>query len=231
VAKRRSHELPRDLEAVLAHGLSVRRKKASSPPQVYRLHLSLLETEPLIWRRLQVPANITLRRLHDVFQIAMGWTDSHLHEFTVGDQHIGMAEPEAEPLANLRDDRRTTLEEIARRVGDEFTYNYDFGDDWDHRVVIESIADAGVAAHRALCLDGARACPPEDCGGTSGYEHLLEVLNDPSHEEHDDLRAWSGEAFDPEHFDQDAVNKRLGRLRLSAGRFAAAPRRTRQRAR
>jgi hypothetical protein len=227
VAKRRSHELPRDLEAVLAHGLSVRRKKASSPPQVYRLHLSLLETEPLIWRRLQVPANITLRRLHDVFQVAMGWTDSHLHEFTVDGQHIGMTEPEAEPPATLRDDRRTTLEEIAPGAGSEFTYNYDFGDDWNHRVVIESIDNAGAAAARALCLDGTGACPPEDCGGPHAYEHLLKLLNGPrrpSNEADREILEWLGGDFDPAEFDLEVVNEQLGKLRLVSDHRAPAAR-------
>ena len=189
--------------------------RASPPRRVYRLHLSLLEVEPLIWRRLQVPANISLRQLHDVFQAAMGWTDSHLHEFTFGDQKFGMTDPEVDPPATLRDDRGTTLDAIAPGAGREFTYDYDFGDDWNHRVVIDSIENAGVAAARALCLDGARACPPEDCGGPSGYEHMLAVLNDPSHEEHREMLDWLGGEFDPEQFDLDVVNTQLGRLRLS----------------
>lgn len=225
MAKRRSHKLPSDLEAVLTHALSVRQKRHSTPPRVYRLHISLLEIEPLIWRRVQVPANISLRRLHDVFQIAMGWTDSHLHEFTIGDVHFGMTEPEAEPPATLRDDRLVTLGEVASIVGGEFAYDYDFGDDWNHRVVIESVDNAGAAAARALCLDGARACPPEDCGGTSGYDHMLQVVNDPSHEEHDEIFGWLGGEFDPEAFDLDEVNTALCQLRLSTGRRTATVRR------
>src|SRR5690349_15617669 len=127
--------------------------------RVYHLHISLLEIEPVIWRRVQVPAGISLRKLHDVIQAAMGWTNSHLHEFIVGTDRFGRTEPRAEPPPEVKSDRAATLERVAVRVGSELAYNYDFGDDWDHRVLVESIVSAGVAAHRALCLDGARACP------------------------------------------------------------------------
>lgn len=102
---------------------------------------------------------------------------------------------------------------MAPGVGCELTYNYDFGDDWDHRVLVESISPAGAAAHRALCLDGARACPPEDCGGPHGYAELLAALGDPSHERHADMTDWIG-TFDPEAFDLDVVNRKLARLRV-----------------
>lgn len=213
MARRSPHKRPPELEAVLHHGQRLRRTVEKEPEHVYQLHISLLEIEPVVWRRIQVPAHVSLRKLHDVFQAAMGWTNSHLHEFIVGTERFGRTEPRAEPPPELRSDRATTLERVAPGVGCELTYNYDFGDDWDHRVLVESITTAGVAAHRALCLDGARACPPEDCGGPHGYANLLAALGDPTHEEHSDMTDWIGE-FDPEAFDLDVVNRKLARLRL-----------------
>lgn len=199
-----------------------------APARVYRLHISLLEVEPRIWRRVQVPAAISLRQLHDVFQITMGWTNSHLHEFVVGNEHFGRTDPRVDPPEDLRDDCAFMLDTVAPKAGREFVYNYDFGDDWDHRVVIESIEDAGVAGHRALCLDGARACPPEDCGGPHAYQSLLTALRDPSHERHREFVEWIGEEFDPDRFELDAVNRKLSRLRLLL-RDGARAKATRQR--
>lgn len=211
--RRSPHKLPPELESVPDHGQRLRRAVVTQPANVYHLHISLLEIEPAVWRRVQVPAHMSLRKLHDVVQAAMGWTNSHLHEFIVGTERFGRTEPRAEPSPELKSDRATTLARVAPAVGCELIYNYDFGDDWDHRVLVESITAAGVAAHRALCLDGARACPPEDCGGPHRYAELLAALGDPTHEDHAELVDWVGE-FDPEAFDLDAVNCKLARLRL-----------------
>lgn len=180
---------------------------------VYTLLVTLLEIEPAIWRRLQVPASITLRKLHKALQAAMGWTNSHLHEFVIGAESYGPTEPWAEPTPDVRSDRAVRLADVVTTPGMEFTYLYDFGDDWTHRIVVESMRPAAAAAYHALCLDGARACPPEDSGGSHGYAHLLSALADPDHEEHADLEGWAGD-FDPEAFDLGATNSRLRKIRF-----------------
>jgi hypothetical protein len=141
----------------------------------------------------------------------MGWTDSHLHEFKVGD--VRFAEPDHEHPPGPIDYRYIRLHQIAPFRGSTFTYEYDFGDGWEHRIEVEDelpVESVSVVVPR--CLAGARSCPPEDCGGPHGYSDLLTALRDPEHEEHAWLRTWAGPRFDPEEFDLDRVNRRLARV-------------------
>ncbi|MCU1689493.1 MAG: hypothetical protein JWN20_1421 [Jatrophihabitantaceae bacterium] len=170
-----------------------------------QLNVRLRDVEPPIWRRIMVPGQSTLLELHSLLQIAMGWQGGHLHQFDIGDELYGdVSDPEAEVL----DERRMTV--AAAAASGSFVYEYDFGDGWKHDIRVES-ADAVGDAGSTRILDGARACPPEDCGGPGGYADLLEALADPDHEEHADMLAWVGGEFDPERFDVDEVNARLGR--------------------
>jgi hypothetical protein len=182
----------------------------SLPPSfgdVFELRVSLRHIEPAIWRAVRVPADVPLAVLHEVLQTAFGWKNSHLHDFRVGDIRFGMTGVEDEMFSV--DERAAPLGAVVR-VGSTFTYLYDFGDDWEHEIVVEGVSHDGGSA--VLCTGGARACPPEDCGGPPGYARLLEVLANPRHEEHADMKRWGPRGFDPEKFDAAVVNKKLATL-------------------
>jgi hypothetical protein len=188
----------------------------SKPDDVFQLRVSLQDVEPPIWRRLLVPQDILLPRLHRILQAAMGWKDYHLHQFLVGE--VRFAEPDNEYLPGPIDYRSITLNQIALRTGATCVYEYDFGDSWEHLIEVEDeLPVESVITPLPHCVAGERACPPEDAGGPPGYERLLEALRDPSDEEHDHLRRWAGSSFDAEAFDVDAVNRRLARYRPRVG--------------
>ena len=184
---------------------------------VYHLKVSLEGIKPLIWRRLQVPAIASLGWLHAVIQVAMGWTNNHLHQFVVGeriysDPTFELDEFEDDP--SVFDENTTGVMDVAPRAKSTFAYKYDFGDSWDHRIRVEKILDADPAEGRfAQCLDGERACPPEDCGGVWGYADLLKTIRNPKHKEYESMMEWLGGEFDPEAFDRDRINKYLRKLR------------------
>lgn len=165
-----------------------------------QLRVSLRDTG--VWRRLVVPESLTLRQLHAVLQTAMGWQDYHLHMFDVDGVLYGdVEEIEDRPLG---DEDIFTLAQAAR----EFSYEYDFGDGWQHDIVIEQTVPS-IGAGTPHLVDGAGACPPEDCGGPGGFEHLLEVLADPSDEDHESMLEWVGGSYDPSAFDIDSTNAAL----------------------
>lgn len=170
----------------------------------YLLKIKLLEIEPEIWRQFVVPADITLDRLHDVIQIVMGWTDSHLYEFIIGKKrYTEYPEFEEDGL----EAGKYRLGDLIKQKGRTFDYRYDFGDSWLHEIVIENNRYANPTLQSEIeCMDGARACPPEDIGGVLGYTEFCEALNDPNHEEHEDLKEWYGETYDSEAFDKDEIN-------------------------
>jgi hypothetical protein len=189
--------------------------KATAP--LYHLKVVLNETKPVIWRRLQVPGNATLGWLHAVLQVALGWTNSHLHQFRVGEllySDLRHNSPEFEGEPEMLDENKATLQQVAPQQKDVLGYEYDFGDSWNHQITVEKILSADPAAATvALCLDGARACPPEDCGGPWGYDNLLKILRNPKHEEHDSMKEWLGHPLDREAFDAEKVNTYLRKLK------------------
>jgi hypothetical protein len=188
--------------------------KPRNPTLVYRLRVELLEIKPLIWRRLLVPADIKLPKLHQCLQLAMGWTNSHLHQFRVGDIHYGVPDPEW-PELQMRDERQVRLCDLVGEVQREIAYEYDFGDGWEHRIVLEQTEPANEFMSYPLCTAGERACPPEDVGGVPGYEEFLKIIGNPKHKEYGQSLLWAGGgAFDPEGFDLNAVNRALRRARL-----------------
>jgi Plasmid pRiA4b ORF-3-like protein len=160
--------------------------RAHAASDVFQLKVTLLDTKPPIWRRVLVDGASTLDHLHEVIQAAFGWWNYHLHEFEVGRTRYGVPDPDEDWGEPPRDERRTRLDAIAGE-GSSFQYTYDFGDSWDHKITVEKVLPADVATVPA-CIDGRRACPPEDCGGTWGYRDLLEILADPAHAEHDQRR-------------------------------------------
>lgn len=185
----------------------------SASGAVFQLKVTLLDTKPPIWRRVLVDGKSTLDQLHEVIQAAFGWWNYHLHEFEVGRTRYGVPDPDEDWGEPPQDERRTRLDAIAGE-GSSFRYTYDFGDGWDHKVTVEKVLPASSTATVPACIDGRRACPPEDCGGTWGYRELLEILANPAHPEHDERREWIGRPFDPEAFDPSEFedNLRNGRL-------------------
>jgi hypothetical protein len=170
------------------------------------------DIQPEILRRFVVPGDITLDRLHDVIQIVMGWQDYHLHTFSIGKKRY-TENPESKEDGAREDLYR--LVDLIRQKGRTFGYEYDFGDDWQHTITIEDSRYFKVAQAPLACLDGARACPPEDVGGVWGYREFLKAINDPRHAEHETHKEWiSGHpcypgSYDSEGFDSDMVNFEL----------------------
>jgi hypothetical protein len=191
-----------------------RRLGAPAPGDpVLQVKITLAEVaDPPVWRRLLVPAAMRLDRFHQVIQAAMGWEDYHMHVFSDGRTEYGLPDPE---LA-FRDERKAALRDLIPREGGRARYTYDFGDDWEHEIVVEKLLAAEPSTAYPVCVAGEGACPPEDCGGVWGYEHLREVLADPANEEHEDMLAWlgldQGADFDPHSFDVDKANRALSLL-------------------
>jgi len=190
-------------------------REAVRSQAVYELKVTLEGTDPPIWRRFRVPCQITLADLHLVLQATMGWGNDHLYEFEVGKRRIGESSRDGD---NRREDAdRVRLRDVANRKGARLAYVYDFGDDWQHELIVEDTACSGAEAGKAVCISGERACPPEDCGGVWGYAELLDALYDPANPDLEERVEWLEQvhgAFDPEHFDLDAINLWLEPLTL-----------------
>lgn len=183
-------------------------KKHDDSP-VYQLKVTLKGSKPPIWRRIQVRGSTRLSTLHEILQIVMGWTDSHLHQFIVGDVYYGIPDPEWDWGAEIKNEQRVQLGQIVSGVKDKFIYEYDFGDSWEHELVVEKALSAEAEVAYPVCLTGKRACPPEDVGGIWGYDNFLEALRDPRHPEHEEYIDWIGGEFDPETFDCEEINRAL----------------------
>ncbi len=184
---------------------------AVSAAGIWQIKITLSRTKPPIWRRLEVPGDLDLGTLHRAIQDAFGWWDSHLHVFETGVGRFGVPDREL----GFRNERSITLCDVAPRTGDRFTYTYDFGDDWEHVIVVEKLVPRATGTRYPRCTDGRRACPLEDCGGVSGNE-MLRAGTETGCEEHEDVASWIQDmipnGFDPEKFDVNEVNARLARL-------------------
>ena len=189
-------------------------KKIWLPQEIYQLKVTLLDTKPPIWRRLLVPVGLTLEVLHDVLQLAMGWTDSHLHEFRIGKKRFGKPDPDDElmDLPPVGDERTAHLFKVLGKARAKAVYTYDFGDNWEHAIVVEKVLPPEPGVAYPVCVGGKLRCPAEDCGSIPGYYNLLEVIRDPTHEEHEDMMDWLGGEYDPDAFSVDDVNQRLAPL-------------------
>jgi hypothetical protein len=171
----------------------------ASADEIMRVRIELQDTDPKVWRQVEVPVSVTLGDLHNIIQAAMGWDDDHMHAFQSG--------------RNELNEKGATLAGLSLRGLKRFTYVYDFGDSWIHEIRLQrrSPADPGVAYPRLV--DGGGRCPPEDIGGVWGYYASLEALADPDHEDHDQMREWYGDdPVDPASFDRTRANARLGHL-------------------
>jgi len=191
-------------------------EQKSSGNEIYQIKVTLLRTVPPVWRRLLVPSDITLSNLHDLLQLAMGWTDSHLHEFLFRGQCYGPTGPERR-VAEAIDERKVRLNQLLVRVGAKIVYTYDFGDGWEHGIVLEKGLPVDPNMTYPAATGGRGACPPEDCGGIGGFYSLLESLQNPRHPQHEELLEWVGEDYDPKKFSIEAINQVLhGRKKRAA---------------
>lgn len=188
--------------------------KPRVPPaaKALQLRIALRYIQPPIWRRVLVPDTFTLGQLHDVIQAAMGWDDGHLHAFRLSGRRFGPALPEfGSDVEGVEDEDTTLLGDVLTRKRQKLNYEYDFGDGWEHEIGVEAIVPYDPQARYPVCLDGARACPPEDCGGIPGYMGILEALSAPTRTpEQAELLEWMPARFDPERFDLAEVNRRMG---------------------
>jgi hypothetical protein len=190
-------------------------KKQSVPAIVYQIKVTLKYSKPPIWRRIEVLGDITLAKLHRILQAVMDWGGYHLHQFIVGQRgqwnvvyYYGVPCPDYMDL-EVRDEKRVKLNQIAPLEKFKFIYEYDFGDSWEHELLVEKIFPPEPGVFYPRCIKGKRARPPEDVGGVWGYDSFLEAIQDPHHSEHDDLLEWVGGEFDPEAFNLDEINQAL----------------------
>lgn len=183
--------------------------KSDGHKMIFQLKIILDESNPIVWRRVLVPGNLSLEKLHLIIQIAMGWENSHLHEFHIKEKRFinPIHDPDGMDAYPLTfSEKKFKISDLLIK-SDEFKYLYDFGDGWSHSVIVEQIDEFNEMYLYPLCTDGANACPPEDCGGISRYENLLENLKNKESEEHFELMAWIGGQFNPFSFDANRVNR------------------------
>jgi Plasmid pRiA4b ORF-3-like protein len=188
----------------------------STTPVVYQIKVTLKGSRPPIWRRMQVINDTTLAQLHRLLQCVMGWEDAHLYQFVVSGIRYG--DPRLLGELDAEDARTVPLATLGLCEKRKFLYEYDFGDSWEHELLVEKILPRDEGKRYPVCLTGKRACPPEDCGGIWGYASFLEAIRDPEHPEHDEMLEWVGGEFDPDVFDLDEVNRELQRLTSPVGR-------------
>jgi hypothetical protein len=164
--------------------------------------------KPPVWRQLQMRADTSLDQLHEIIQAALGWENYHMHLFSIGDEEFGVPDPEL----GFTDERQVTLGELID-VGARFRYTYDFGDDWQHEILVEGLLDLEPETHYPVLVAAKGACPPEDCGSAWGYTNLKNVLADPSHDEHQEMLEWLGlndaSDFDPITAPTEDINYQL----------------------
>ena len=179
--------------------------KTSVGKSIVSVKVTLVGTKPPVWRRLLMLDTMTLADLHCAIQAAMGWEDSHLHVFHIDGRDYG----DRRTVDNVADENRITLISIVKSGVSRFAYTYDFGDSWEHVLVIEKAQPTAPGQAYPVCVGGKRACPPEDFGGHLGYQQLLEVLADPDHPDYAEQREWIGEDLNPEAFDINFANTLL----------------------
>jgi hypothetical protein len=188
------------------------KRRPAKTDLLFQFKITLLGAKPPIWRRIQVQ-DCTLDKLHEHIQTAMGWTNSHLHQFEIKGERYGDPELLDDGFEDFEcvDSTKTNLSQILPKTGKRFAfkYEYDFGDGWEHEVLFEGNPATDPKAKSPLCVEGERACPPEDCGGIWGYGDFLEAIRNPKHEEHESMLEWIGGRFDPEEFNAKAATKAM----------------------
>nr|CAA6806521.1 MAG: plasmid pRiA4b ORF-3 family protein [uncultured Thiotrichaceae bacterium] len=177
--------------------------------KIYQLKITLEDAKPPIWRRVLVESSRSLAELHWVIQIAMGWENSHLHQFAHNNKFYSEPSPFDDGYMEAEDSNKYSIAQLLKREKDSMRYEYDFGDGWLHKIVLEKIMPVDAKLSLPQCIKGKRACPPEDVGGVWGYEEMLDVLADKNHPEHEERLEWLGGEFDAEALDLDEVNQEL----------------------
>lgn len=179
--------------------------------KIYQFKISLLDITPKIWRRIQVPENYKFSNLHDAIQDAMGWYDCHLHEFSLVNtktglkERIGMLDEDDDFEPKLLDEAKIRISKYFSTENTKAKYDYDFGDNWEHEIILEKILSAEDGTKYPKCIAGKNACPPEDCGGIWGYESMLKIIQNPKHPEYKEQMQWLNGKFDPKEFDMESV--------------------------
>ncbi len=179
---------------------------------IYQLKVTLAHSKPPIWRRIQVTSDITLSDLHQIIQDAMGWSDEHLHMFTIDGECYSGSDPDS--MFQQDDEKIVKLSQVISGEGNKFTYEYDFGDSWLHNILVEKILTPDPDVHYPVCIKGKRACPPEDCGGISNYQYIIYVLEDPHHPRYEDMLERIDEYIYPADFSLDDINVKLSLIKL-----------------
>jgi hypothetical protein len=176
-------------------------------PQIFQFKIILKNIEPKIWRRFQVKDNITFADMHRIILVVMGWDGSHLHQF-VWNKHDYIGSVEHMP-GDVEDERKISINQIFKEIKTKLVYEYDFGDDWEHDLILEEILEDDRKIKYAYCLDGKNNCPPEDCGGPWGFADMMDKLKSADSEEKEELLEWLGDDYDPSFFDLKKINEEL----------------------
>lgn len=171
---------------------------------VFQLKIILKGSKPPIWRRIVAPGDTSLDKLHEIIQIAMGWTDSHMHQYICNGTYYCIPYDD-DPIVDMVDERGVKINKLLKKEKDKIFYEYDFGDGWLHEITLEKITGAA-GKSKVRCLKGVGACPPEDCGGLWGYYDLLEVVKDENNPDYAEMLEWLGEGFDPDFYDLTVTN-------------------------
>ncbi len=178
-------------------------RKKKPLDQIFKLRISLEETDPIVWRQVLVPGHFTLEALHSVFQLAMGWRMSHLYDFQINKKrYADEGDYDDLPAESIK-----TGLSVAAGAVKSFFYNYDFGDSWRHVVRIEDVCTPDENFSYPVCIDGENACPPEDCGGFPGFEELKKKIKNPKDPEYDEILCWLGGHYNPISFDTNRINR------------------------
>lgn len=217
-------------------------KASQAKDTIYQLKITLIDSDPPIWRRVLIPGRFTFEEVHAVIQVCMGWENAHLHQFVLGERGnaVFLSHPsfDLEPTttkdrkaidqkladlgfdttrlspkqldqSNVLDETDFLLQEVVSREGATLLYEYDFGDSWEHTILVEKIVAPEPGVEYPTCIGGARCGPPEDCGGIGGYADLLDALSDPKRDDHEEALDWIGDDFDPEYVSLDEINEEI----------------------
>jgi hypothetical protein len=179
--------------------------------KIYQIQIALIGFKPKIWRRLLIPSDLLLSDLHKIIQTSMGWENEHLHQFIKNRMFytVRMKDDDFwDEMANV-DYKKIKISDLLTEEGEKIIYEYDFGDNWEHDVILEKILPFDKKMEIPFCLNGKMNCPPEDCGGIWGYSDMLKIIKQPGHKEYNNVIEWLGDEFDSEYFDRDQINKLL----------------------